>query len=522
MMSRILSSFSQPDAGLDAGTAVADLHPFLPSLAAEAAALQIEVLRHHGDGLQQVRHIAREHDGREDAAGELAVLDLPGHVHHALDAPVLGVLHAARRIVQQKAVLHGGDHVLEGVLSRLKIGVRHAGVGLAREALPAAVARGLGAKMHGALGVADAPLQDALLDDDGIVGEDPLVVEEVGARVPLDGGAVVHGDEGRRHVLADELFGLGPILHEHVHLHPVAEGLVDDHARDGGGAHALIFPWDHALAVHELQGALHRVGELPLQNVQHLGPAQVGSAVVITHDIVLLGAHHLQKTVAPQKVLFKVPIWGQKQLVDLLVFKAHDTVDDPLVPGLSVVSNGHQIGQDGLVPLLIRMDNVFAALEEHGRFVGDLVVFAEGQPPGQIPGKGHEPLFYLRLDGGDGVFVDVGEGIFPVGPAVVDLQHEAAAGEQLVLQNVDAGVAHPILLAPGIGRQYGRIAVFLFEMSDELLQQGLRALQKRAALYLHSFTSHSVFCIIPSRSIHFNTHPFVYAKSRHERIATKR
>ena len=44
-------SLAQADAGLDAGAAVRDLDPFLPTLAAHAAALQGKVLGDHGDGL---------------------------------------------------------------------------------------------------------------------------------------------------------------------------------------------------------------------------------------------------------------------------------------------------------------------------------------------------------------------------------------------------------------------------------------------------------------------------------------
>ena len=347
--------------------------------------------------------------------------------------------------------------------------------------------------MHGALGVADTPLQDALFDDDSVVGQDPLVVEEVGARVLLHGGAVVHGDQGRGHILAHEPFGLGPILHEHIHLHPMAEGLVDDHARDGGGAHALIFPRHHAFAVDELQSALHRVVQLPPERVQHLGAAQDGGAVVIADDVVPLGAHDVKGAVAPQQILLQIPVGGEKELVYLLELEPDGAVDDPLVPAPGVVPNGGEGGQYGLVPLLVRVDGILRALEEHRGFVGYPVVFADGQASRQPSPKGHEPLRHLCLNGGDGRLVQMGEGILPVGSAVVDLEHEAPAGEQLVLPHVDAGVPHPVRLAPGVGRQHGRIAVLLRQPPDQLLQQGLGIPQKRAALYLHSCTSCVVF-----------------------------
>ena len=194
---------------------------------------------------------------------------------------------------------------------------------------------------------------------------------------------------------------------------------------------------------------------------------------------------------------------GQEELVDLLELETGDAVQHPLVPALAGLADVREGGKDRLVALLLRVDGVLAGFEERRGLVWYLTVFAEGQAFRQAR-EGHELLLHLRHDGGDGLFVDVGEGVFPVGPAVVDLQHEAPASEQIVLPGGHTRVPHPIILAPGVGRQHGHVSVLFGQLLHQRLQQGLGRLQKCAALYLHSHTSYGVCIIISARGKDFN------------------
>ena len=85
---------TKPRFRLHIGAAVRDLDPFLVTLAAAAGAEELVVAAEHRDRAEQLRHIAGHDDRRDDLAGQRAVADLIAAVDDALDAPVLGVLHA--------------------------------------------------------------------------------------------------------------------------------------------------------------------------------------------------------------------------------------------------------------------------------------------------------------------------------------------------------------------------------------------------------------------------------------------
>ena len=135
------------------------------ALAAVAQPEELPLVADHAYGVQHVREVAGDYDGREHLPGELAALYLVGHVALQLDAPALGVLHAVRRAGQEEARIYARQHVFVPVLSGAEEGIGHARVCLALIGLAPAVRRPLHTELRGREEVRYAGDEDAVLYD---------------------------------------------------------------------------------------------------------------------------------------------------------------------------------------------------------------------------------------------------------------------------------------------------------------------------------------------------------------------
>ncbi len=289
-------------------------------------------------------------------------------------------------------MLNGGDHGLQCVGARVKEGVGHASVDLVLKVLPLAVAGGLPAQAQGAQGVADAGFKDTVLDLGDVPGRGALVVKGVGGHVHRAQSPLVHGDPVGADPLADIVRPQGPALDEHVHLDPVAEGLVGDQAGDVRGGDDVVFPRRDPLGGKELIYILERLVQHMGQVVEQLRPDPAGNAL----------AAHLRPPVPAARAdhaalridvgLAQVPALGQKQLADVGGLGAGRAVQQMLPALHPLVGHGGQVLNQPADVLVLRQaarlhldQKGLRLVVQDTRFVhGDLCFLQQGKLPVQL------------------------------------------------------------------------------------------------------------------------------------------
>ena len=232
---------------------------------------------------------------------------------------------------------------------------------------------GGGAKGHGGEVVGYAPAEDALFDYHGVLSHGPLVVEEVAAGFGDHRRAVVHCDQGARHVLAHVFFGEGALFHEHVHLNAVTERLVDYHSRDLWGADALVLAGGEGLRVQELQGDAGNVLHAGVHAVHELRAAEGRKSLAAHFDLLALRRHRQDCAGGPEDVLLQLPVGGEIELAVFLPDKVRLAVKDLFGDGKATVPQGGEAGDYLAVAHLVGVDLVVRAAVE-----GELFGFGGG------------------------------------------------------------------------------------------------------------------------------------------------
>ena len=366
--------------------------------------------------------MAAHHHRGHQLAGEDPVPDLPAVQGGTLDAPVFRVFHAVVGDGDVVAVLHAFDHVRQTVAALLEEGVGHPGVGLALVGLAAAVAGGLGAQLHGAEQVRDPVDQDAVPDDGGVLGQHAVVIEKVGPGGEGRRGAVVHGHQGTGHLLAHELPGLGAVLDEHIHLHPVAEGFVGDQAGDRGVGDHLIDPRLWGGGLQQLVGKRPHLGQGSGQVGEDLVHG-VAAEAVVGHPGGVAGAHHHRAAGGvPGVELLQILFAGQEHF-------AHRGVLQVGADGDHVVDRVHALADQGGEPGKDLLRRVHLPHRGAAEALADRLLPRRGGPDplhGAVPVRqGHQPVHQRR----DIVHLQVVDGILTV--AVLEhLDHEAALADR--------------------------------------------------------------------------------------------
>src|SRR5581483_10746222 len=154
---------------LEGGNADADGDGLAILAAGTDALVELEIVAHHGDARENVGPIADE-GGVLERRGDFAVFDEIRLTGGEDEFPVGNVDLAPTEINGVNAVLDGLEDVFGRVLAGEHVGVGHARHGDVFVTFAAAVA-GVG-HVHKAGGklIGDVALENALLDEDGIVG----------------------------------------------------------------------------------------------------------------------------------------------------------------------------------------------------------------------------------------------------------------------------------------------------------------------------------------------------------------
>jgi len=301
------------------------------ALAAESAAVRIDVGRRHGYGSQQIGHIAGHDDRRNHLSGQFPVTDLTALDQDALDAPVLRVLHAAFHAFQQIAVPDGGDHVLQRIRTAGEQRVGHARIGLAFAGLAAAVAGRDRAQAQSAEQIGDAGLQDAAVDFRDIAGRRAFIVKGEAGRILRRQRPFMHGDHAAADALVDVVRSQRPVLDEHVHLHAVSEGFVRDQAADARGRDDVVLARLHPRRPQQLQGILNDGMDAVVHLIQQLQTAQIGIDGIITANILVFLGHGHDHALREQVALPHCFAGGQIQLGDMRGRQIGDALQDPRI-----------------------------------------------------------------------------------------------------------------------------------------------------------------------------------------------
>ena len=295
----------------------------------------------------------------------------------------------------------------------------------------------------------------------------------------------MHGDQLRGHLLAHELLRQRPLLHEHVHLYAVAEGLVHDHASGLRRADTVVLAGRDGLALQKLQRHLRRVPHAVPHPFQKLRSAQIGEALIASLNLLSPRCHDAEATCRPEHVLLHVPVPGQEELAVFLIIQERPTVQDPLVVRSARLADPRQLPDDFLVAVFRRVDFVFRAVSEHQRLILQHGIDAALHALWEMPGHGDEVALYLRNDFLHPVFGNLIEGILSVAGAVVDLHHKSPAGPQAHHADVRGGPGYGILLCLGVGGQYGGVWELLQQPVPQTEQNRLYIAQIFACFYLH-------------------------------------
>src|SRR6266403_1773751 len=167
------------------------------------AFVEFQIVAHHGDAREHVRAIADQR-GAFDGGGDVAVFDEIG-LGGGEDEFSAGDVHlAATEVYGVHAMLDRTDDVFRIVLPRQHVGVGHARHGNVFVAFATTVA-GVGhAHQAGRELIAQVSLQDAVLDEYGVLSGLAFVVHVERAPAPGHGAVVYHRAFFASYPLADQ------------------------------------------------------------------------------------------------------------------------------------------------------------------------------------------------------------------------------------------------------------------------------------------------------------------------------
>ncbi len=337
--------------------------------------------------------------------------------------------------------------------------------------LALAVAGGLAAEAQGAQRIADAGLEDAVLDLDHVPGEGALVVESVARHILGAERALVHGDELAADALADVLLAERAVFHEHIHLHAVAEGLMGDEPGDLGGGDDLILARLDAAGVQQLLGAGHGAGQLVLKLRKELRPAEAGHALVAHLGAPLAARHRGDVAFGVDVALAEIAVLGQKQLADMGGLGAQDAVEHVFSERHAARAERRKTLDQGLhiaalrqLPGLLFHEERERLVREHRRLVHG---GADGLQSFLLALQLRADLFRRGLGGGGIKFV---EGILAVLSLAVHAHHNTALGGHGLAADAAGALGDAHREALGIGRENAHIVVVLPQKCEQLLQ----------------------------------------------------
>ena len=197
------------------------------------AFIQGEVVAYHGDVLEGFGAVAYE-GGSFDGAGDLAVFDEVGLGGGEDELAVGDVDLSSTEVDGVEAALDGLDDVLGQVVTVEHVGVGHARHGDVVVALAAAGAGVGGSHEAGGEFVGEVALEDAVFDEDGLLGGVALVIDVDGAAAVGHAAVVDYGDLAGGDLLTDEAGEGGCLLAVEVGFEAMADGFVQEDAGPSG------------------------------------------------------------------------------------------------------------------------------------------------------------------------------------------------------------------------------------------------------------------------------------------------
>ncbi len=330
------------------------------------------------------------------------------------------------------------------------------------------------AEAQGAQRVADAGFQNAAVDLGHVAGERALVVEGVARHVLGAERALVHRHQVAADALADVVAAECAVLHKHIHLDAVAEGLVRDQARHLGRGDDLVLARLDPPGREQLARLGNGVPEFFFEFVEELRAAETGDARVAVLDLAVLAHHGDNDALGIDIALAEIAVGRQEELGDVRGLGVGQALEHVLVRGHAPIGNSRQLFDERLD--VRRLGQRFGLLldEERQRLVG--------QRAGRV--GLHAERVKQRLLGGklgadargsllDLCGVEVGECKFAVLAVFTEAHDHAALGGHGLARDAAGALRDAHREALRIGREHRDILIVAPQQLDQPLERGL-------------------------------------------------